>query len=483
MTGKVPPLAIAPSRPTGRGHVADGSLVATSSAREVARAWENFAAGDDVEAGVRPEILASWYRCRDRYEVDRTLNVAPGARGDDTQLIDNGVIFTALGGLGALAGREVERDGAVVTVTDGDGRVLGSWGDPSAQRRAELHNLAPWSSWSEECTGTNGMGTSLEMSGPVTVTGPEHWCEAFHQWACAGISIRDVVTGSPVASINISRWNASLSEFVSPWLTKAVACVEQEIYRRAIYEADKVISEFNKKNSQVHGPFMAMDRGGNVIAANAAAVTLLGLADEAPIVAGAIEPAERWISDISGLPDVVRWAKDRAQGNAQWSGYASLPVCPGEDATSLTLRPVVVSNHVVGMLCSFGVQEGEPYESNPDELAGALPRRVIGMRNDRLVLLAPSEIRYAEADRNIVWLITERGRIQAANRGLDNVERLLTPFGFRRVHRRFLVNLRRVAELERGIKGELFLIMDSRSHEFVPVSRRHAPELRRMLGV
>jgi DNA-binding LytR/AlgR family response regulator len=147
------------------------------------------------------------------------------------------------------------------------------------------------------------------------------------------------------------------------------------------------------------------------------------------------------------------------------------------------MRPVVDLSHVVGMLCLFGVQEGEPYESNAEAVAGSLPQRVIGMRNDRLVLLAPSEIRYAEADRNIVWLITERGKIQAATRGLDNVERLLTSYGFRRVHRRFLVNLRRVAELERGIKGELFLIMDSRSHESVPVSRRHAPELRLILGV
>jgi PAS domain-containing protein len=469
MTGRVPPLAIAPSRPGGDS-VSGGSLVTTTSAKEVARAWESFAAGEDLETGVRPEILASWYRCRDRYEVD-------------IQRIDNGVIFTALGGLGALAGREVERDGAVVTITDGDGRVLGAWGDPSAQRRAELHNLAPWSSWSEDSTGTNGMGTSLEVSGPVTVTGPEHWCQAFHQWACAGISIRDVVTGLPVASINISRWNALLSELVPAWLTKAVTCVEQEIYRRAVYEADKVIVEFNKKSAQTNSPCVAMDRGGNVIAANDAAVTLFGLNNETPIVAGAIDPSQRWIPDISGLPDVVRWAKERAQGSEQWSGYACLQVVPGQEATPLTMRPVIDANHVVGMLCAFGVQEGEPYENTAESAAGPLPRRVIGMRNDRLVLLAPSEIRYAEADRNIVWLITERGRIQAATRGLENVERLLTPYGFRRVHRRFLVNLRRVAELERGIKGELFLIMDSRSHEFVPVSRRHAPELRRMLGV
>lgn len=483
MNGKVPPLVIAPSSRNERDHVPVGSLIATSSAKKVARAWESFAEGEDIEAGVRPEILASWYRCRDRYEVDRTLDVAPGAGADDVLRVDNGVIFTALGGLGALAGQEVERDGAVVSITDGDGRVLGAWGDPSARRRAEMHNLAPWSSWSEECTGTNGMGTSLEVSGPVTVTGPEHWCQAFHQWACAGISIRDVVTGSPIASMTISRWNASLPDFVPLWLTKAVVCVEQEIYRRAVYEADKVISEFNKKSIQIGRPFMAMDHGGNVIAANEAARSLLGLTGETPIAAGAIEPAERWTPDISGLSEVVRWAKERAQGTAQWSGYACLPVSPGGEATPLTMRPVVDSNHVVGMLCVIGVQEGEPYESNLAAEVGPLPRRIIGTRNDRLVLLAPSEIRYAEADRNIVWLITERGKIQAATRGLENVERLLTPHGFRRVHRRFVVNLRRVAEVERGIKGELFLIMGPRSHDVVPVSRRHAPELRRTLGV
>lgn len=483
MTGRVPPLVIAPSRPSGRERVPDGSLVASPSAKEVARAWEDFAAGEDIETGVRPDILASWYRCRDQYDVDRTLDVAPGARGDDAQRVDNSVIFTGLGGLGALAGQEVARDGAVVTVADGKGRVLGAWGDPSAQRRAELHNLAPWSSWSEACTGTNGMGTSLEVSGPVTVTGPEHWCQAFHQWACAGISVRDVVTGAPVASINISRWNASLPKLVPPWLSKAVACVEQEIYRRAIYEADMVIAEFTRRGAQARGAFMAMDRGGNVLAANDAAVAMLGLAGETPIVAGATEPAERWSPDITGLADVVRWAKARAEGNSEWSGYARLPVCPGEEPVPLTMRSVVDANNVVGMLCAFGVQDGEAYEQDDDEAVGPLPRCIIGMRNDRLVLLAPSEIRYAEADRNIVWLVTERGRIQAATRGLDNVERSLAPYGIRRVHRRYLVNLRRVAEVERGIKGELFLIMDSRTHELVPVSRRHAPDLRRMLGV
>lgn len=482
MTGRVPPLEIVASS-TGDRENAGGSTLTTATARDVARAWESFAAGEDVERGVRPEILASWYRCRDQYEVDPTLNVAPGAPGCNDHRLDNDVIFAKLGGLGALAGREVELDGGVVAVTDGAGRVLGSWGDPSARKRAELSNLAPWSSWSEQCTGTNGMGTSFEVPGPVTVTGPEHWCEGFHQWACAGISIRDVVTGSPIASINISRWDAPMSEHVPAWLTQAAASVEQDIYRRTVAEAKSVVAEFKQECAQESDSIAAIDRGGNVIAANYGAVSLLGMTNDSAVVTGVVEPANRWKPDIPEFSAVVRWATSRALERAQWSGHARLAVRPGENPIPVTLRPVIASNHVVGMFCVFGLQEGEPYENDSQAAAVSLPRRVIGVRNDRLVLLAPSEIRYAEADRNIVWLGTDRGRIQAATRGLDNVEELLTPHGFRRVHRRFLVNLRRVAELERGVKGELVLITDPRSHELVPVSRRHAPEVRRLLGV
>ncbi|NIB30566.1 hypothetical protein HBB16_00660 [Pseudonocardia sp. MCCB 268] len=62
------------------------------------------------------------------------MTLHPGARGDEAQGADNGVIFTA-GGVGALAGKEVERDGAVVTVTDGS-RVLGACDSPRSTRRA-----------------------------------------------------------------------------------------------------------------------------------------------------------------------------------------------------------------------------------------------------------------------------------------------------------------------------------------------------------
>jgi sigma-54 dependent transcriptional regulator, acetoin dehydrogenase operon transcriptional activator AcoR len=448
-----------------------GTLRATE--RAVARAWESFTSGKDTIDGVRPEILASWRRCRDQYDVDPRLRSAPGAveRGDHR--FEQDVILTKVGGLAALAGRELEQEGGIVAVSDGRGRVLASYGAPEVRRRAEESNLAPRSAWSERTTGTNGMGTALEVAGAVTVTGPEHWCEGFQDWVCAGIAIRDVVTGTPLATIDVSRWGALLPSRVPMWLSQAAASVESDIHRRAVLDGYSVVATF--AGEAVDGPSLCLDLGGRAIVGNDAAVSLLGMPSGAPMVI----PAERWRPDVPGLSTVVRWATRESLAQPRWRGFALLQV--SDSAMPVSMRPLFADNRLVGLFCEFGQQEGEEYVGLDAGPAG--PRRIIGMRDSRLVVLTPAEIRYAEADRNTVWLHTDRGRLRASVRGLDNVDQALRSYGFCRVHRRFLVNLRRVVEIERGVKGELCLITDPRAPEFIPVSRRRVPEVRRLLGV
>jgi DNA-binding LytR/AlgR family response regulator len=46
-----------------------------------------------------------------------------------------------------------------------------------------------------------------------------------------------------------------------------------------------------------------------------------------------------------------------------------------------------------------------------------------------------------------------------------------------------VVNLSRVREIERGLKGELLLVMDDGTNEMIPVSRRNTPAVRRALDI
>lgn len=446
--------------------------------RRIARAWEEFAAGKDAIQGVRPQILASWYRCRDQYGVDPGRTLAPSATDGAEHPFEYDVVIAELGGLAVSAANEIPLEEGVVTVTDGQGSILAYWGDRLMRHHAADSNLAPLAAWSERASGTNGMGTALETPGPVSVIGAEHWCAGFHQWACAGIAIRDLVTGNPIATINASRWLRPLPRQTSAWLAESARRLEVEIRERATADGAALAAVFTTTKSKTPRPLFAMDHGGKVVAANNAAGVLLAIPHDRTM----IDPADRWLPDLPGLPSIARWAAGRARHDPEWVGSARLVLSPTDTVVGMSMRPVFAGNRFIGVLCECGSQDGEPYEAT-GHTTPPTAQHVIGVRDGRLILLRPAEIRFAEADRNTVWLNTDRGRIQADVRGLDNLDKTLSGQGFHRVHRRFLVNLRRVKEVERGFKGDLMLITEPRASEVVPVSRRHAPELRRILGV
>ncbi|MGH3252689.1 MAG: hypothetical protein ACRDOI_41630, partial [Trebonia sp.] len=218
----------------------DGSKVtvsgvagAVSSLKRTSEARERFAAGAESVRGVRPEILMSWYRCREEYRVSPTLERAPAAAEVSSHSIEHDAMFAEIGGLAASASREVDGLDGVVTVSDGDGRVLAAWGGQRSMRLAEGSNLAPWSAWPEWACGTNGMGTALETHSPTLVRGPEHWCAGFHGWTCAGVAVRDVITDDPLAVLNISCPGVSLPDAVLPWLRAAAEAARGKLRQRA----------------------------------------------------------------------------------------------------------------------------------------------------------------------------------------------------------------------------------------------------------
>ena len=73
-----------------------------------------------------------------------------------------------------------------------------------------------------------------------------------------------------------------------------------------------------------------------------------------------------------------------------------------------------------------------------------------------------------------VWLSTDQGRLRAASQSLDKLDSELADVGFLRVHRRYVVNLSRIREIERGLKGELSLVMDDRRRLAIPDRTRPA---------
>jgi hypothetical protein len=421
---------------------------------EVAVAWERFAAGEDDVEGVRPEILLSWKRCRDDYNVDPTRERAIAAP-TPLPTPEETVVAAELGAAAMSLLPDVQAIGGIVAIADGHGRVLGAWGDPGALRHSRDQNLDPMFVWREGTIGTTGLGTALAGPGPAAVERFEHWCAALQEWSCAAAGVRDPLGGAPLGAIDVSTRGRSLPATALASLTHAVGAIEGRLRDRT-ENAREALFEAYRRLRPAAG-VAVLDRGGRVMAGDALAREVLS-------------------TSSTDLPGLARAAVRFATEDRGWTGTAEL--AGGEFAT---LEPVQHADRVVGVVVRLGDAGREPVPGDRNAL-GVVDDRVVGLRGRRMLVLPAVRVRFAEIVDGMVWLDTDSGRLRAAARGLDELERQLGPRGFFRVNRQTLVNLRRLRELVPSLKRGLGVVVDG-SEEPIAVARRRVAPLRARLGV
>jgi DNA-binding LytR/AlgR family response regulator len=94
-------------------------------------------------------------------------------------------------------------------------------------------------------------------------------------------------------------------------------------------------------------------------------------------------------------------------------------------------------------------------------------------------LVPRSSILYLRARGDYVRIVADEGRFLLRGR-ISDIERRWAPFGFLRVHRGYLVNLRRAVEVRPNVNGTAVLLFPGGDE--VPVARRKLVELRRTLN-
>jgi DNA-binding LytR/AlgR family response regulator len=122
-------------------------------------------------------------------------------------------------------------------------------------------------------------------------------------------------------------------------------------------------------------------------------------------------------------------------------------------------------------------------ERDPDGAAPAGDDEIVPVEHQRggaTRLVSRSTILYIKAEGDYVRLVTDTGRylVRAA---LSEIEHRFEPHGFVRVHRSYLVNLRRAVEIRPELGGGATVVLSDGSR--VPVARRQIAELRRRLRV
>jgi sigma-54 dependent transcriptional regulator, acetoin dehydrogenase operon transcriptional activator AcoR len=449
---------------------------------ETLAAWERFIAGDDgpAAATVPPAILLSWRRCRDVHDLDPVRPAGPAHTqpGRVTPRYDG--IYAQLGAVAAAIVHDL--GDCLATVTDADAQIMASWYARGLGEDATDGRFEPQVRWPESVGGTNGMGTALLLSQPIAVRGPEHWRQDMHEWNCLGLAVHDPVTARPVGALNVS---ARAEAGVTGLAARVAADLEparRYLRHLALRDAMAVAERFSAEDSRRPGNVIGLDLAGSIIAASD---NVRKSIDGLP--AGfLLDPMSRRGATFAPLRDVAENSFEKALADPSWRGMTVIGPPLTEDPQAYAVTPVTGPTGLAGwVLSDHGTVHdyGSVLDTLDHRSAGDTPERIAALSGDSVLLLAPSEIRFAEANRHFVWLTTDRGRLRAATKGMDNLERELRRYGFIRVHRSFIINPSRVRRVVHKGSGLIALSTDQRCTESIPVSRRSTHEVRQRLGI
>lgn len=112
-----------------------------------------------------------------------------------------------------------------------------------------------------------------------------------------------------------------------------------------------------------------------------------------------------------------------------------------------------------------------------------LDRVLIQHSDGRRIPIEPAEIFYLEADDHDTIVRLRRKRLLRDGRGLGELERLLRDYYLMRVHRNFIVNLKRIGEIRARKKGDLWeLRMEPPVNRIIPIGETYEKSLWESFG-
>ncbi len=117
----------------------------------------------------------------------------------------------------------------LVLLSDPEGYILKSLGNPPFLTKAQQVFLSPGASWSERIKGTNAIGTALIESCPVEVLGWEHFVKENHFLSCWAAPIRNL-KGELVGILDISGEATAIDHRNLKLAILAAKMVEQQLH-------------------------------------------------------------------------------------------------------------------------------------------------------------------------------------------------------------------------------------------------------------
>jgi len=250
----------------------------------LAEARVHFLAAEPVQRGVvREPILASWWRSKEWKVAANRLDLSYlGDPNLDTTL--------ARAAEPVLKHLFEQLDGQPISIilTDATGLVLRRFtGDTDLERQLDKILLVPGFSYAEDVVGTNGIGTALEAGGPTHVFGHEHYAERLEGMACAGVPLRDPVSGKTLGVIDLTCWRRDADPLMLSLVRSTADQLNRALAETGNHRDLRLLQEYTRACRHTGGIVLAL--GNDVVMLNDHARKALSPADQAALISQATE--------------------------------------------------------------------------------------------------------------------------------------------------------------------------------------------------
>lgn len=111
-----------------------------------------------------------------------------------------------------------------------------------------------------------------------------------------------------------------------------------------------------------------------------------------------------------------------------------------------------------------------------------MPKLWAEVAEDSWILLGFEEIYWLEAAGRQVSVYTPEHKALTVKQSLKEIELRLSPHGFIRVHKGYLVNASKVSKMKAWFSGAFILVMSDEKATEIPLSRRYANDFKRVTG-
>lgn len=154
---------------------------------------------------------------------------------------------------------------------------------------------------------------------------------------------------------------------------------------------------------------------------------------------------------------------------------------------SNNMENVLLASDFVFRLDSEGlhkldVKEEEPLMIEKSESTPIRFEKIPTKKNEKIILFNPPEIDYIESVEGEVSVYVG-GERYPCSMTLNELEQKLTPFGFFRCHRSYIVNLQKVREIITWTRNSYSLSLHTSEENIVPLSKNKLVELKRIIGI